>query len=238
MHFHAEPDRKDQIFEQTDPKTQPKERQLYHTSTRFKLLVAAIIGFEILFIGFTKYQSILTGVNLFTENTFYTRVSAVQISLIAATALINSLLTGEGGLLKKPYLTWLYTAAFTTFLGFDETFELHEAISKYSGEIFRLIGLQVKSSLWDIPLFLGYAVIAYWLWYGLKKDMSVVPLARLFGFIGVAMLALSIFFDIGLHKVVPIVWEDGFKLLGFLFIWLSFLTVTIFKLRFRKISSV
>lgn len=68
--------------------------------------------------------------------------------------------------------------------------------------------------------------------------MSVVPLARLFGFIGVAMLALSIFFDIGLHKVVPVVWEDGFKLLGFLFIWLSFLTVTIFKLRFRKISSV
>lgn len=238
MHFRAEPERKDQIFEQADPKTQPKERQRYHASTKYKLLIATIIGFEILFIGFTKYQSIIIGVNLFTENTFYTRVSAVQISLIAATALINSLWTAEGGLQKNPSRTWLFTAAFATFLGFDETFELHEALSIYSGEIFRLIGLQVKSSLWDIPLFIGYAVIAYWLWYGLKKDMSVVPPAQFLAYGGVTLLALSIFFDIALHKVVPVVWEDGFKLLGFLFIWLSFLTVTIFKLRLKKISSV
>lgn len=130
---------------------------------------------------------------------------------------------------------WFLAAVFAVLLALDELYEIHEFISKYSGSALDFLGLHInKSSMWDIPLFLAYAGTGIWLWFALKKDIVQAPLAKGFIFLSALLLGLSVIFDIGLHKIVAVAWEDSFKLLGFLSILIAFLAVTIDKLRYRK----
>ncbi|HEB13030.1 MAG TPA: hypothetical protein ENI11_05095 [Actinobacteria bacterium] len=188
-------------------------------------------------IAFTKYQSIIQKTNYFTEHTLYTQFSTVQIIFIAVIAIANGVLIKQSVGNIRSAINWFAAAVFAIMLAFDETFEFHEWVSKFSGSALKDVGIAIKPSMWDIPLFLVYAGVGLWLWFSLKKDIVKVPLAKSFIYLAALLLGLSVAFDIGLHKVVAVAWEDSFKLLGFLSILIAFLAVTIDQLRLRKSAS-
>ncbi len=201
------------------------------------LFIAAAITFELALIAFTKYQSIIQKINFFSEHTLFTQFSSAQIILIAITAVVNGVLIKKYRGITRSAVGWFSAAAFAIMLAFDEIFEFHELVSKYSGAALDFLGLPIKSSMWDIPLFFIYAGIGLWLWFSLKKEINQAPLAKGFIYLSELLLGLSVVFDIGLHRVVAVAWEDGFKLLGFLSILIAFLAVAVDQLRFKKSAS-
>lgn len=202
----------------------------------FFALTTIVFLLETALIILTRYQSVAQGTNFFTERTLFTKISVTQISLIAAVALIIAVLAKRVEGSTTNTIVWVITGAFALFLAFDEWFEVHEWISKYSGGVYRWLHVPLNPSFWDAPLFLVYAGLALCLSVLIKKDIAAAPFARKCIMTAGGFLAVSVILDMGMHRKIPVAWEDGLKLLGFMFILMAFLAIAAYKMTLSRKS--
>ena len=203
-------------------------------SRHIKRFVFTGLFLEISLIVFTRYLQIQNHFNYFTEGTYFTWISAIQLASIGFVAfMIAYLISVSDSSIKRSgnIYAWIGAGALGLFLSVTEWFQVHEAVAPYSGKVFNYVGLgHVKDSYWDLLIFSVYILAAIVVWSSIKKDLYKFELSKLYLLIGALMMFIGIVFDTAGSGIFYVVWEDSFKLLGFFFILSSFLGNFFFKL--------
>lgn len=223
----------------------------------FAWFSAAYIIFAVAYIGFVERLSISSGKNLFAERTSFTRLSSIQIGVIAALSLALLLLSvrqrrkerqaaehvqegkghgpplrSAGGRGLSPSFTiWAVSSLFFAYLAIDEFYELHESGS-WLATVAGQWGIELGPFFGELVLLSLYAPIIIFLY------LRTWPLFRqrgrysLLAPTGIFLLLLSLLIDQYLWPTVPVMFEDGlFKFGGFSFLLLAYLELFLARLK-------
>jgi len=199
-----------------------------------KRFVITGLFLELALIMLTRFLQIQKGFNFFTEGTYFTWISAIQLvstGLVAFAIAYLISISEKSKKVSRDVFAWLGAGFLGLFFSVTEWFSVHEAVAPYSGKVFNYFGLQsVKDSYWDLLIFSIYVFAAVAVWFFIKKDLYQFELSKLYLLIGVLLLSIGLILDTAGSGIFFVVWEDSFKLLGFFFILSSFLGNLIYRL--------
>lgn len=203
---------------------------------RLRWLMLIGLTFEFGLIFYTRSMQIMYRFNFFTEGTFFTWFSGAQLAAISLISLANAYLSFVAGRLIN-MRAWLCAGLFALVLTLSELLAIHERIAPFSGSLFAAIGLaSLKSSFWDIPVFLVYGVTAILIWRYLRADLNRSHAVKFLLSTGFILMSISLALDIFGSRILLVLWEDSFKLIGFFFFLAAFTGSLLLKLQRRGLN--
>lgn len=96
--------------------------------------------------------------------------------------------------IKKKVPVPIFHFPFSIFCS-DEWSQIHEAVNPYSGRLLQSFSIDVKSSLWELPLFSVYGILALLIWAYWRDDLSRSEQSLTFIWTGIIFLAIGVFLD-------------------------------------------
>lgn len=191
------------------------------------------LALELTLIVLTRYLQVRTGVSYFTEGTYFTWFSSMQLATTAVVALIISYLvwvSDPSGFRLKNTMAWLSAGVFGFYLALTEWFSLHETVAPYSGKLLESVGINVKNWYWDLLIFSVYGFIGLVVWLLIRYDLNKFEPSKFYLSLGFIALSIGVILDTAGSHVFFVVWEDSFKILGFFFLLSSFIGILMHKI--------